>query len=75
MSQATSGRGSVSEAGTHYDRQSQRAMIVPTRTAAFCHNLKNIFAYKPQSQEYLYRQLFEDSDRKSMRGSLIFNHM
>ena len=70
------GRESFFETGTHYDRASSRGgRIVLTKHKAFCYNLKNIFAYKPQSQEYLYSQLFEESDRKSMRGSLIFNHM
>ena len=64
-------------AGTHYDRNSSRAgeFIIPPKHLAFWYNIKSIFAYKPQSQEYLYKQLFEDSERKSMRGSLIFNHM
>lgn len=71
----TSGRGSIYDNGTHYDRSGSHQLVVPTKTSAFFHNIKSIFAYKPQSQEYLYKQLFEDSDRKSMRGSLIFNHM
>ena len=50
-------------------------MIIPPKRLAWFYNLRHIFAYKPQSQEYLYKQLFEDSDRKSMSGSLIFNHM
>lgn len=74
-----SGRGSAvsgSLLGTHYDRMSMRGMIIPTRRTAFFYNMRNVFAYKPQTQEYLYRQLFEDSsDKRSMRGSLIFNHM
>ena len=72
----TTGSGSVIEAGTHYDRASMRStMIIPPKRLAFFYNLRHVFAYKPQSQEYLYKQLFEDSDRKSLSGSLIFNHM
>ena len=74
-----SGRNSTvtgSLIGTHYDKMSMRGMIIPPKRTAFFYNLRNIFAYKPQSQEYLYTQLFEDSGHsRSMRGSLIFNHM
>ena len=54
---------------------SQRGMMIPPKHLAFFYNLKQIFGYKPQTQEYLYKQLFEDSERKSVRGSLIFSHM
>ena len=64
-----------SMAGTHYDKMSQRGMIIPPKRKAFFYNLRNIFAYKPQTQEYLYKQLFEDATSRSVRGSLIFNHM
>lgn len=70
-----SSRGSLSHRGSILDSRSRVGMIEPTRWQAFCYNLKKIFYYRQQSQEYLYRQLFEDSERKSMRGSLIFNHM
>lgn len=74
----TSVRSSMtgSAIGTHYDRMSLKGMIIPPKHKSFFYNLRNVFAYKPQSQEYLYQQLFEDSvGRQSASGSLIFNHM
>ena len=51
-----SARASILTGGSaYYDKVSQRAMIIPPRRAAFCYNLRNIFAYKPQSQDYLYK--------------------
>ena len=74
---ATTSHGSQLEAGTHYDRASAYGMMIPSRPYALWYNLKQIFAYRPQSQDYLYGQLFEGGSEgaRSARESLVYNHM
>ena len=59
--------------GTHYDEgtmygEDRMADMPKTKFGAFRQNVMTVFTFKPQSQEYLYKSLFEDSDHATELG-------
>ena len=43
----TTGKGSLLETGTQFDKQTMKGYVLPPRGTAFFYNLKRVFSYSP----------------------------